>query len=196
MVIPARFRKMTLRQRKQARDRIYREAERRQQELAAEGPPVFAIGRSPMGIILIMGVLVVVGAMVIGRSMLNVKPSRITRSKESIAAKEVRNLRIAVERYRQDIGHYPTEEERGLYALIYNPGVWGWRRPYLNLLRPDPWGTHYSYTGTTNSVTLFSCGPDKKPDTADDIVPPEPTPEEVKRKARYILPKYRDMIDD
>jgi len=123
MVIPARFRKMTLRQRKQARDRIYREAERRQQELAAEGPPVFAIGRSPMGIILIMGVLVVVGAMVIGRSMLNVKPSRITRSKESIAAKEVRNLRIAVERYRQDIGHYPTEEERGLYALIYNPGV-------------------------------------------------------------------------
>lgn len=192
MVIPGSLRKMTLRQRKEARERIYRDAERRERELMQKRPPDIAFARSPMGIVLLMGVLIVIGAMVIGRSMVSVQPNRITRSKQSIAAKEARNLRIAVERYRQDIGHYPTEEERGLLALIYNPGVWGWRRPYLNLIRPDPWGTHYAYMATSNRVTLFSCGPDRKPHTADDIAPPEPTPEEIKRRAENILPRYRN----
>ncbi len=197
MVIPSRLRKMTLRQWKQARDRIHREAGRREQEFAQQGPPDLSFFRSPMGVVVIMGILVVVGVLVIGGSMTSVQPNRITRSNESIAAKEVRNLRIAVERYRQDIGHYPTEEERGLYALIYNPGVWGWRRPYLNLIRPDPWGTHYAYSSScSNSVTLFSCGPDRKPNTADDIIPDAPTPEEVKRKAENILPRYREKAQE
>ncbi|HYY43328.1 MAG TPA: type II secretion system protein GspG, partial [Pyrinomonadaceae bacterium] len=37
------------------------------------------------------------------------------------------------------------------------------------IIRLDPWHRPYEYTGTTDSFTLRSLGPDGKANTADDV---------------------------
>lgn len=51
----------------------------------------------------------------------------------------------ALNSYREDIGAYPKEEQ-GLSALFVNPGVVGWRGPYLRGGLPgDSAGRAYRY---------------------------------------------------
>lgn len=204
MVIPPTVRRLTLRQRKQAKERIHRDAARRERELAASSLPDFRFGRNPTVLAGLMFVLFVVGSLVIYRSGSTLPVRSMARTKESIAAKELRSIRIAVERFRIDIGRYPTTNE-GLTALIIDTGDWAWRRPFLTLLKPDPWGKPYQYipgavvTGTngvvTNAATVFSCGPDQRPGTPDDMTAPEPKPEELPWNAVNLLPRYQVVPD-
>lgn len=86
------------------------------------------------------------------------------------------SLRSPLTSYRIDIGDYPTTAE-GLNALIAAPAgkESRWRGPYIEggKLSNDPWGEpfQYRYPGTKNvgGYDLFSKGPDRTPDTADDI---------------------------
>lgn len=88
------------------------------------------------------------------------------------------SLKTVMVRYRIDMGDYPTTEE-GLQALVTAPGgkTDRWRGPYIdapgNKVPLDPWGEpyQYRYPGTKNPTgyDVFSKGPDKQPDTADDI---------------------------
>ncbi|HVU17471.1 MAG TPA: type II secretion system major pseudopilin GspG [Candidatus Didemnitutus sp.] len=88
------------------------------------------------------------------------------------------SLKTALTRYRMDIGDYPSTEE-GIEALMVAPGGKAdrWHGPYLdapgNKVPLDPWAESYQYRypGTKNagSYDLFSKGPDKAADTADDI---------------------------
>jgi general secretion pathway protein G len=100
-------------------------------------------------------------------------------SQEAVARIFVRDsMKTPLVRYRIDVGDYPTTAE-GLAALLAAPsGAAGkWRGPYLDVsggkLPVDPWGQpyEYRYPGVKNpgSYDLFSRGPDKVPDTADDI---------------------------
>jgi general secretion pathway protein G len=87
-------------------------------------------------------------------------------------------LKTPLERYRMDMGSYPTTAE-GLAALLTAPGSAAdrWRGPYIEApngkLDADPWGEayQYRYPGTKNKNTydLFSKGPDKSEGTDDDI---------------------------
>ena len=89
--------------------------------------------------------------------------------------------------YRLNIGHYPTEQEGGLDALLKKPTFENerlgdkWGGPYLKpgTQLDDPWGNKIRYevverTGDSDKsgglpYKLFSVGPDGQPDTEDDI---------------------------
>ena len=71
----------------------------------------------------------------------------------------VRQVRAALERYRRDVGHYPTAAEGGLEALAAMPAfgdpalMQRWQGPYRNAddLR-DGWGRPLRYDPATHTV--------------------------------------------
>ncbi|HTL67675.1 MAG TPA: type II secretion system major pseudopilin GspG [Lacunisphaera sp.] len=100
-------------------------------------------------------------------------------SQESVARIFVRDsLKTSLVRYRMDLGDYPTTAE-GLNALVAPTASNSdrWKGPYMDAtggkVPLDPWGQpyEYRYPGVKNvgGYDLFSKGPDKIADTADDI---------------------------
>lgn len=95
-------------------------------------------------------------------------------AKESAVRSVLAGLRNALALYQLDTNGFPTTEQ-GLQGLLAAPsGVKSWKGPYVEGKVPqDPWGNPYVYRwpGTRNSsgYDLFSCGPDGKPDTDDDL---------------------------
>lgn len=100
-------------------------------------------------------------------------------SQESVARIFVRDsLKTSLVRYRMDLGDYPTTAE-GLNALLASTtsSADRWKGPYMDAtggkMPLDPWGQpyEYRYPGVKNvgGYDLFSKGPDKIADTADDI---------------------------
>jgi len=96
------------------------------------------------------------------------------------------NVETALDTYRLNVGHYPTEEEGGLGALLVKPNYDNeklgerWQGPYLKrgAKLDDPWGFQLKYEVIDRSLEenktgpayrLFSVGPDGQPDTEDDI---------------------------
>lgn len=100
-------------------------------------------------------------------------------SQVSVARMFVRDsLKTPLVRYRIDMGDYPSTNE-GLAALLVAPNNNSerWRGPYMDATGgkepKDPWGEafQYRYPGTKNTggYDVFSKGPDRAVDTADDI---------------------------
>lgn len=100
-------------------------------------------------------------------------------SQEAVAKIFVRDsLKTPLVRYRIDMGDYPSTNE-GLAALVTAPtsAADKWHGPYLDItggkLPVDPWGQpyEYRYPGVKNvgGYDLYSKGPDKTAETADDI---------------------------
>ena len=99
------------------------------------------------------------------------------------------NIGTALDTYRLNVGHYPTEQEGGLDALTRKPQFENeklgqkWQGPYLKpgTALDDPWGNklRYELVDVSNAAEneqkgglpykLFSVGPDGQPDTDDDI---------------------------
>lgn len=95
----------------------------------------------------------------------------------------------ALDTYRLNLGHYPTEQEGGLDALMTKPTFENersgekWQGPYLKpgTSLDDPWGNKIRYEVVDRSLAaadgaatglpykLFSVGPDGQPETDDDI---------------------------
>lgn len=99
--------------------------------------------------------------------------ARRAETPEIRACRHVDVLAEALGRYHFHTGRYPTDGQ-GLAALVRNPlTVEGWNGPYINQLRRDPWGTPYGYRAEKDGAlpTVYSCGPDRLPGTADDVTP-------------------------
>jgi len=98
------------------------------------------------------------------------------------------NVSSALDTYRLNLGHYPTEQEGGLNALLTKPTFENerqgekWQGPYLKpgTRLDDPWGFPIRYEVVDRSqgsdgaksalpYKLFSVGPDGQPDNDDDI---------------------------
>ena len=98
------------------------------------------------------------------------------------------NIATALDTYRLNIGHYPTEDEGGLGALLKKPSFENeklgekWAGPYLKpgTLLEDAWNNKLEYevvdrtldaggAGAGLPYKLYSIGPDGQPDTEDDI---------------------------
>jgi general secretion pathway protein G len=84
-------------------------------------------------------------------------------------------IRTALDVFELDCGRYPTAVE-GLASLITNPGLPGWRGPYLNTgtnsvaaALTDQWGTPLRYIAEGVRVAVVSAGPDRIFGTADDL---------------------------
>ena len=156
-------------------DNIHREAEQKIADLRGPLSPS-AFKRGPRFYMVL--VLVLVGAGVALTSKTD-KTMELKRNSVPPHLRTLNNLDVLAEalgRYRFHTGVYPTAKQ-GLVALAREPGpvrVPGWNGPYINHVRKDAWDTPFVYAppGTPGDLpTLFSCGPDGLPGTADDLSP-------------------------
>lgn len=167
MNIPGRLRPPTsAEKRKRAKERITRQAEQARRGMAHL--PRGMTQRRPAQLAAALIVLALAGAALVGRVQRNAQlppsPSRsLLRAEE-----DLKTLRLALERFRNDCGRYPSGTE-GLMALIARGEVQGWRGPYLTLLKRDPWHHAYHYQATNGMYALWSCGPDGLAGTGDDM---------------------------
>ena len=150
---------------------IWREAEQKKAELHGTAlPRTFKNPKFYFGIILI---LVVIGVALINKTDIAVGNRA---SPELRTFRNVEVLATALGRYYFHTGTYPTVQQE-LGALVRNPGVQDvpdWNGPYISHLPPDFWGTPFIYEPPVEEgvlPTLFSCGPDRLPNTPDDLKP-------------------------
>jgi general secretion pathway protein G len=92
-------------------------------------------------------------------------------ARERMAEREISLMAAALERFRTDVGRYPTNQE-GIRSLTYKPAGFKleggaqpkyWLGPYIDgIYEVDPWGNDYVYqTGDGGlSFELFSPGPE------------------------------------
>lgn len=86
-------------------------------------------------------------------------------SRTQTAKVQIQNIVAALELYKLDVGHYPTQAE-GLNALVTAPSnAVGWNGPYLrreSAVR-DPWGEPYIYKnpGQHGEIDVYTLGSDK-----------------------------------
>ena len=98
--------------------------------------------------------------------------SQIGRSEVTTAKAQIDALDKALQAYRIDMGHFPSNAE-GLQALVTPPaGNTRWRGPYLKDAVPlDPWGSPYLYSAPGakgKDYDLKSLGKDRSPGGSGD----------------------------
>ena len=159
---------------------IAREYELKMIEVRSAGAPTMKRGILFYGVI-IFG-LVVLGTLVLATTKGNVGfgKKRIER-KALMARKAMDSLSVALGRYKFHVGDYPTTAE-GLVVLTYRKpddlrkirrAHPGWNGPYIDHLVKDPWGHDYVYETRPDGgyPILYSCGPDGRLGTLDDVLP-------------------------
>ncbi len=150
---------------------IRREAERRLAGISAT--PTLREIYAPRVIFAAIFILAIVGGLLIGKVGRTVRDNSDRPIPHLTAVKSLDVLATALGRYKMHVGRFP-ETEQGLAALNKDLGEPGWDGPYLVQLMEDPWGRPYFYERGTNALpVLFSCGPDGRPDTKDDLRPGE-----------------------
>jgi general secretion pathway protein G len=91
---------------------------------------------------------------------------QLSRARVKAAALQLQTVESALEAYRSDIGHLPSDQE-GLGALVAAPaGAEGWLGPYLRDPKAvrDPWGRAFQYRETgEDAFEVTSLGSDGKP---------------------------------
>lgn len=152
---------------------IWRENEQKKAELhGVLSPSMF---RNPKFYFALMFIMTA-----IGYALFSATDKAVDRKKTSPELRTLRNLDVLAEalgRYHFHVGRYPSVRQGGLGALVRAPGPIidpKWKGPYINLLCKDEWGMPYVYEVPKKQgelPTLFSCGPDRVPNTADDLKP-------------------------
>ncbi|MAE70885.1 MAG: type II secretion system protein GspG [Gemmatimonadetes bacterium] len=88
-------------------------------------------------VVVILAILAAAGTQLIG--------GETDKARYSVAKSNIATLKNCLERFRQDVGRYPEEEE-GLQSLVFDPGIDGWDGPYYNKMTiVDPWEHDYIY---------------------------------------------------
>jgi general secretion pathway protein G len=119
-----------------------------------------------MLVVMIIGLLVTVAAIKIG--------PQANKARIGTAQQQIKNFASGIDLFMMDTGSYPSTEQ-GLNALITDPGVQGWRGPYLEpaVVREDPWGSQYIYRfpgeKNTSGPDISSPGPNRAAGDTDDI---------------------------
>ena len=129
------------------------------------------IGRRASGgftlveMLLVLVILATLAAIVVPKMAGRGQQAKIT-----AAGTQIENFKSVLDAFSKDCGRYPTAQE-GLGALIKNPGLPGWKGPYLSGDIPlDPWGTQaYRYDLQDGRPHFVCAGPDGKFNTPDDI---------------------------
>lgn len=92
------------------------------------------------------------------------------REKINLELMKMENVREALENFKKDIGRYPSSEE-GPEALIENPKLEGWQKPWIEKEQlVDSWGQQYKYGNylidDKHIVFIGSSGRNKKWETS------------------------------
>jgi general secretion pathway protein G len=169
-IVPDKFQKVPYSLRRKLRDRRWRQA--RVENFARENKIVGVFNEKKRSIYMtIRIVFYITGIMLLARSCSTPIPTeKVQLSKQQIAAEDMAVLTIALDRFKADCGRYPSTTEN-LVALQVNPDLKEWKGPYLYSFTSDPWKSMYQYIFDTNGFLLFSNGPDRKPQTEDDVKP-------------------------
>jgi len=92
--------------------------------------------------------------------------SQVAKAETATARAQIDALEKALDQYRLDTQHYPSQHQ-GLAALLTPPaGESRWDGPYLKKAVPlDPWGRAYLYRvpGQRGDFDLFTYGKDGQP---------------------------------
>jgi len=87
---------------------------------------------------------------------------------------DIQAISTQLKLYESMNGYYPTTEQ-GLQALVAQPNTDPQPQRWYQLFKEmpkDPWNNNYIYYSPgrkdPNGFDLYSAGPDRKPDTADD----------------------------
>ncbi len=142
--------------------------------------------RASVGFTLIEVLLVIVIIMMLAAALVTFVLPQQAGAERNTTRLLLTQVQTSLDTYRMNVGHYPTEEEGGLGALLVRPQFENeqlgerWQGPYIKpgtkLL--DAWGHQVVYelqdlagTGQTNGLPyrLFSIGPDGQADTEDDL---------------------------
>jgi general secretion pathway protein G len=132
-------------------------------------------GFTLLELMIVLVILVVLIGMVGPRLLGSQKKADIKTARAQIG-----NLEAALELYAVDVRSFPATEE-GLELLLERPTEEGlarkWDGPYLDdeIVPLDPWENEYLYEyppshGKRDFPNIWSAGPDREPDTEDDIV--------------------------
>jgi general secretion pathway protein G len=111
--------------------------------------------RAGMTLVEIMVVITILGLIigVVGVSVV----SYLKDAEIGVAKAQIKNLKTAVQRYRQKNNVYPNGlEEVATYMED-------------NKIPKDPWGEAYIYQQRDDGFVLYSKGPDKQDGTEDDV---------------------------
>jgi len=89
----------------------------------------------------------------------------LSQGRTQTARVQVQNVVAALELFKLDVGHYPTQAE-GLNSLVVAPpSEVGWNGPYLRResALKDPWGEPYLYKnpGQHGEIDVYTLGSDK-----------------------------------
>lgn len=95
-------------------------------------------------------------------------------AKDTAVRADIQSIGTQLRLYESMNGFYPTTDQ-GLQALVTRPdsepAPTRWYQLFKDVPK-DPWGTPYIYrcpgTKNTDSYDLYSAGPDRHQDTADD----------------------------
>lgn len=126
-------------------------------------------GFTLLEIMLVVGIIVIILGVAVG------KLGNTTGVAKDMAVRaDIQGISSQLKLYESVNGFSPTTEQ-GLQALVSppesDPKPSRWYQLYKELPR-DPWGMPYLYASpgrkNTTSFDLYSSGPDRKPDTADD----------------------------
>lgn len=85
-------------------------------------------------------------------------------AKANQARDEMKTLAAALAKFREERGAFVVSDKHPVLLDHLSPKYLG------RVLRLDPWNNPYQYAGESNHFTLRSAGPDRKINTADDVV--------------------------
>jgi general secretion pathway protein G len=126
---------------------------------------------SPLEATLVLLLLAILAAVVVPRfTSHGCGPAR-----QSAAQADIGVCATALDRFRRDVGTYPTAAD-GLAAFLNPPpSARGWNGPYLRRPPIDPRGRPYAYLPATASAPprVTSAGPDGVQGNADDVAAPK-----------------------
>ncbi|MCB9490212.1 MAG: type II secretion system major pseudopilin GspG [Deltaproteobacteria bacterium] len=115
----------------------------------------------------IMVVVIIIGTIagLVGVKVLD----RLEQANENAAEAQMSSIKNALDLFKMDNGSYPPD----LQLLVTPPeaGGFGSNRGYLkgDEVPLDPWNMPYGYVSDGYQFTIWSNGPDKRPQTEDDI---------------------------
>lgn len=119
-------------------------------------------------VLLVLIILVILGSLAI-----NVFTGTQDKANINAARAQVGLLADPINRYRLDMNKYPQKLEDLWEEPSDTTLAERWGGPYVEPLKPDPWGNAYQYTAegknNTNKFDFWSNGPDGQSGTDDDI---------------------------
>jgi general secretion pathway protein G len=130
-------------------------------------------GHRLSGFTLIEVLLVLIILVILGSLAVNVFTGTQDRANIDAATAQTGLVRSAIDLYRLHMIRYPSKLEDLWVEPSDSDEADKWNGPYMEKLKPDPWGTPYQYSAegkkNKDKYDFWSNGPDRKSGTDDDI---------------------------